>query len=114
MVAVPELPADPAHYVRCLAEAGYFEAVAFTAEDRDARRAVRGRTPSARACATRRRAWTSSCGGLDMTRGVRPGAPRRTSRASAQLINKTNQFNTTTIRRTRGARWRRWPPIPAA
>ncbi len=34
MVAVPELPADPAHYVRCLAEAGYFEAVAFTAEDR--------------------------------------------------------------------------------
>ena len=35
MVAVPELPEDPAHYVRCLAEAGYFEAVAFTPEDRD-------------------------------------------------------------------------------
>ena len=33
-VAVPELPADPAHYVRTLAEAGYFEAVAFTADDR--------------------------------------------------------------------------------
>jgi FkbH-like protein len=33
-VAVPELPADAAQYVRCLADAGYFEAVAFTAEDR--------------------------------------------------------------------------------
>ena len=34
MVAVPELPDDAAHYVRCLADAGYFEAVAFTADDR--------------------------------------------------------------------------------
>src|SRR5712692_8880519 len=34
MVAVPELPDDAAQYVRCLAEAGYFEAVAFTSEDR--------------------------------------------------------------------------------
>ncbi len=33
-VAVPEMPEDPAHYVRCLADAGYFEAIAFTAEDR--------------------------------------------------------------------------------
>ena len=33
MVAVPELPADPAHYVRCIADAGYFEAIAFTADD---------------------------------------------------------------------------------
>src|SRR6185437_13038320 len=35
MVAVPEMPQDRAHYVRCLAEAGYFEAVAFTADDRN-------------------------------------------------------------------------------
>src|SRR5690348_10176883 len=34
MVAVPEMPEDPAHYVRCVADAGYFEAVAFTADDR--------------------------------------------------------------------------------
>src|SRR5271154_478023 len=33
MVAVPEMPDDPAHYVRSLADAGYFEAVAFTADD---------------------------------------------------------------------------------
>ena len=34
MVAVPELPDDVAYYVPRLADAGYFEAVAFTAEDR--------------------------------------------------------------------------------
>src|SRR5271154_7235525 len=33
MVAVPELPEDTAQYVRCLADAGYFESVAFTADD---------------------------------------------------------------------------------
>ena len=33
MVAVPELPDDAAQYVRCLADAGYFESVAFTADD---------------------------------------------------------------------------------
>src|SRR5882724_2833755 len=32
-VAVPELPDDAAHYVRCLSDAGYFEAVTFTSED---------------------------------------------------------------------------------
>src|SRR5262249_55868537 len=34
MVAVPEIPEDPARVVRCVADAGYFEAVSFTAEDR--------------------------------------------------------------------------------
>ncbi|HYQ18675.1 MAG TPA: HAD-IIIC family phosphatase, partial [Polyangiaceae bacterium] len=33
-VAVPELPADPALYARTLLAAGYFEAVAFSAEDK--------------------------------------------------------------------------------
>ena len=32
-VAVPELPEDPAYYARTLAAGGYFEAVAFAAED---------------------------------------------------------------------------------
>ena len=46
-VAVPELPADPAHYVRCLAEAGYFEAVGLHRRGPGPRRAVRGQ-PRAR------------------------------------------------------------------
>src|SRR6202035_1294897 len=33
-VAVPELPEDPAWYARTLAAAGYFESIAFSAEDR--------------------------------------------------------------------------------
>ena len=33
-VAVPELPSDPALYARTLLAAGYFEAVAFSNEDR--------------------------------------------------------------------------------
>ena len=33
MVAVPELPEDPALYAAALADAGYFEAVHLTAED---------------------------------------------------------------------------------
>ena len=33
MVAVPDLPGDPAGYARALAEHGYFEAVSFTRED---------------------------------------------------------------------------------
>ena len=34
LVGVPELPDDPALYPRALAAAGYFEAVAFSKEDR--------------------------------------------------------------------------------
>ena len=33
MVAVPELPEDPAGYVQCLSDAGYFESVRVTTED---------------------------------------------------------------------------------
>ena len=42
MVAVPEMPEDPAEYVRVLAAAGYFEGVGVTARGPPARCAVRG------------------------------------------------------------------------
>ena len=42
MVAVPEMPEDAAHYVRCLADAGYFEAVAFTTRGPRPRRTICG------------------------------------------------------------------------
>ena len=98
MVAVPELPADPAHYVRCLAEAGYFEAVAFTAEDR----ARAGQYAANRA----REGLAAAAGDMDdflgrlaMTVEFGPVTPVNLARVT-QLINKTNQFNTTTIRRS--------------
>ncbi len=98
MVAVPELPEEPAGYVACLAAAGYFEAVALTAEDRQ-------RTELYRANADRaalRSTATDMAGYLDAlhmqlvwSRFDELGLKR-----IVQLINKTNQFNLTTRRYT--------------
>jgi FkbH-like protein len=96
MVAVPELPDDAAHYVRCLADAGYFEAVAFTADDRS-------RAEQYAANAEREALLGSSesmddfLRGLDMTAVYGPFTAVDHARV-VQLINKTNQFNTTTRR----------------
>ena len=98
MVAVPELPTDTADYVRCLAGAGYFEAVAFTSEDRDRagqyaanaeREALRGSAQS----------MDEFLGGLNMSVLFGPFTVIDHARI-VQLINKTNQFNTTTRRYT--------------
>jgi FkbH-like protein len=96
MVAVPELPNDPAHYVRCLADAGYFESVGFTAED-----ARRSEQYSANAA--RETFLESSQSMDDFLRGLKmsvifgPFQPADFARV-AQLIGKTNQFNPTTRR----------------
>jgi FkbH-like protein len=96
MVAVPEMPDDPAHYVRCLADAGYFEAIAFTADDRS-----RAEQYAANA---EREALLGSAESMDeFLRGLKMTAVygRFTAVDHArivQLINKTNQFNTTTRR----------------
>lgn len=95
-VAVPELPADPAQYVRCLADAGYFEAVAFTADDQQ-------RGEQYRANASRDALLQSSESLDDFLRGLQMSvvfAPFQTVDLAriAQLIGKTNQFNLTTRR----------------
>jgi len=98
MVAVPELPADPGQYVRCLAMAGYFEAVAFTADDRQ-----RGEQYAANASREALQQSSESLDdflrGLEMSAEYGPVQPVDLVRVS-QLINKTNQFNPTTRRRT--------------
>ncbi len=95
-VAVPELPDDPASYARTLAAAGYFEATAFSAEDRgradfyrdNARRVVlRGQVGDLQA-------YLAS---LAMKIVFAPFDTTGRSRI-AQLINKSNQFNLTTRR----------------
>jgi FkbH-like protein len=98
MVAVPELPQDVAQYVRCLADAGYFEAVAFTSEDRD-----RARQYAENA---EREALFESAQSLDeflcalkMSVVFGPFTSIEQTRV-VQLINKTNQFNTTARRYT--------------
>jgi FkbH-like protein len=93
MVAVPELPADPAGYVRVLAEQGYFEAVSFTQED--SRRAV-SYVANAQREALRSGAPSVDefLRGLEMRVVYGPVGAVELERAT-QLINKTNQFNTT-------------------
>jgi FkbH-like protein len=97
-VAVPELPDDVAHYAQRLAEAGYFEAVAFTPEDR---RRVRqyAENASRQALLDASASLDDFLSGLDMSLAYGPFQAVDLSRI-AQLVNKTNQFNPTTRRRT--------------
>lgn len=98
MVAVPELPDDVAFYARRVADAGYFEAAAFTAED-----AARGRQYAAQA--ERREVLASTTDmegflrGLNMAMAAGPVTSLDLVRVT-QLTNKTNQFNLTTRRYT--------------
>jgi FkbH-like protein len=98
MVAVPELPEDTAQYVRCLADAGYFEAVAFTSEDR--RRARQYAENAERdALLESAQSMDEFLRGLEMSVLFGPFTAVDHARI-VQLINKTNQFNTTTRRYT--------------
>lgn len=101
-VAVPELPADPALYVRTIAAAGYFEAVAFTADDKA--RAGQYAANLERESLAAEVAGASGdmdafLDALGMTVEYGPVDAVNLARVT-QLLNKTNQFNTTTIRRT--------------
>ncbi len=96
MVAVPELPEDPALVPRCIADAGYFESVAITPEDR-------WRTHQY--FDNRERSRLQS-GATDMEGYLRSLEMRLqwcnfdkvNLQRTVQLINKTNQFNLTTKR----------------
>jgi FkbH-like protein len=111
MVAVPELPDDPAYYVRTLARAGYFEATVLTDEDRE--------RSTQYAANNEREALKSSTQSVDdFLRGLRmeviAGRVGRVDLARAtQLVNKTNQFNTTT-QRLAADEVERWAADPTA
>jgi FkbH-like protein len=96
MIAVPELPDDPAQYVRCLANAGHFEAVAFTADDLQ-RAEQYANNASRQASLTSSQSLEDFLIGLEMSVEAGPIEALDLAR-SAQLINKTNQFNPTTRR----------------
>jgi FkbH-like protein len=96
MVAVPELPEDPAYFAQCLSDAGYFEAVRLTSED-----AIRTRQYQENA---QRDALKDAVPDLDsFLKGL--GMEMQWAKLGSgslsrvvQLINKTNQFNLTTRR----------------
>jgi FkbH-like protein len=100
MVAVPELPEDPALYATCLADAGYFEALTVTAEDAE-------RAGQYRLNAEREKLKHASSDineylrSLNMSLIAGPFHESNLKRV-VQLINKTNQFNLTTKRYSEG------------
>jgi len=97
-VLVPELPEDAANFAQCIADAGYFESLGITDEDRL-------RTASYRENRSREifRADATDIGaylrGLEM-RLIWSAFDRTGVKRIVQLINKTNQFNLTTKRYT--------------
>jgi FkbH-like protein len=97
-VAVPELPSDVAHYVRCLSDAGYFEAVDFTPEDRQ-RAELYAANAERAALLGSAQSMDDFLRGLEMSVVCGPFTTVDHSRI-VQLFNKTNQFNTTTRRYT--------------
>ncbi len=97
-VAVPELPEDPAWYMRTLAAAGYFEAVAFASEDLN--RAGFYQDNAKRAHLQKQVGGVDAyLASLDMTITFQPFDSTGRARI-VQLINKSNQFNLTTRRYT--------------
>jgi FkbH-like protein len=96
MVSVPELPDDAAHYVRSLADAGYFEAIAFTADDRS-RAEQYAANAEREALLGASESMDDFLRGLNMTAVYGPFTAVDQARI-VQLLNKTNQFNTTTRR----------------
>jgi FkbH-like protein len=98
MVAVPELPEDPAFYSLYLSSAGYFEALSFSDEDRK-----RSESYVANARRAELREQVRDLGdylqALEMTVSLRPFDAIGRQRI-VQLINKSNQFNLTTRRYT--------------
>ena len=97
-VAVPELPEDVAHYPARLADAGYFEAASFTVDDAARARAY-ALNSERRAALDQASDMEGYLRGLEMVMLAAPIGAADLAR-SAQLTNKTNQFNLTTVRRT--------------
>jgi FkbH-like protein len=97
-VAVPELPDDVAHYVRCLSDAGYFEAVTFTSEDRN-RAELYAANAEREALLGSAQSMDDFLRGLEMSVLCGPFTTVDHARI-VQLFNKTNQFNATIRRYT--------------
>jgi FkbH-like protein len=98
MVAVPEVSDDPVGYPVALSDAGYFEGLSVTDEDRERTGQYQGNKArdALKASATDLPAYLR---GLEMNLIARP-FDRVGLQRIVQLINKSNQFNLTTSRYT--------------
>jgi FkbH-like protein len=98
MVAVPEVSDDPTDYPVALSDAGYFEGLAITDEDRERTSQYQG-NKARDALKTSATDLPAYLRGLEMRLIVRE-FDRIGLRRIVQLINKSNQFNLTTRRYT--------------
>lgn len=100
MVAVPEVSDDPATFAQTVADAGYFEAVTVTEEDRVRTEQYQGnrRRDQLKASTTDLESYLRSLEMQLIWRRFDQVGLQRT----VQLINKTNQFNLTTRRYSEG------------
>ncbi len=98
MVAVPELPDDVSYYARTILNAGYFEAVNFSEEDKKRAQQYQENARRAELESTARN-MDEFLDSLQMKIEMAPVTPISVVRVT-QLINKTNQFNLTTKRYT--------------
>jgi len=99
-VAVLHLGTEPSRYAGKLLEAGLFDSLALTADDRarvEMVAADRQRKAAERTATT----LEGFLAGLEMEATVGPPGPTDLARI-AQLTQKTNQFNLTTVRQTEG------------
>ena len=98
MVAVPELPEDPAEYLSAIEAELYFETVSFSHEDTERSGFYRDNAARAAQMAT----FTDQGEYLTyLDQAAEAGDLDRVNLARmAQLVNKSNQFNLTTIRYT--------------
>ncbi len=98
MVAVPEMPIEPALYAQCLADSGYFESVRITDEDR-VRNVLYQENAQRQTLQKSFTDMASYLSSLEMKLIWKPFNAAGLSRL-VQLINKTNQFNLCTRRYT--------------
>jgi FkbH-like protein len=98
-VRVLEVGDDPSQYPMLLSRSGWLETIGITGEDRQKSEqysANRARTSAQESIVD----YDSYLASLGQTAVIRPFEPAQTDRIT-QLINKTNQFNLTTLRMTR-------------
>jgi FkbH-like protein len=98
MVAVPELPVDPAYFAPTLLAAGYFEAVTFSSDD-VIRAASYAENAQRAEVMSKSRDLGDYLSSLDMVLTCAPVDSSSRARV-AQLTNKSNQFNLYTRRLT--------------
>jgi FkbH-like protein len=92
------MPEDPSEYIQALCKHRYFETVSLTAEDRQ-RAAYYAQNAQRQRIVTQSGDLDAFLSSLGMTASVAPVNELNIERV-AQLVNKSNQFNLTTRRRT--------------